>query len=209
MAQKRRDAVIKKKLRRSTVMTFLALSLLLMVVFGLAPLSAAQLGQPFPIVIVPGPPDLTVQISAVPNSIYGGPNPNGVNESSLVTITVQNRLTAPQEPQLFEGTLRLFGSEARGVSISVSMPASLSQVGNMGIPSGFQCAVAPDNHHVFCWGGTIPAGGSVAFQVEIIGAYGCGYRANIQAVADPYNWIAEASETNNDASSEIFVYSIC
>lgn len=144
-----------------------------------------------------------------PNSIYGGPTVNGVNESSVVTITLQNRLTLLHRPHLFEGTLRHFGSEAQGVSVSVSMPASLSQVGTIITPSGFQCAVAPNNHYVFCWGGTIPAGDSVAFQVEIIGAYGCGYTANVQAVADPYNWISEASETNNDASSGISVYSIC
>jgi Right handed beta helix region len=165
--------------------------------------------RPNPIVIHPGPPNLTVHTSAAPNSIYGGPNVNGVNESSVVTITVQNLLTLPQSPHPSPVPLQLFGSEARGVSVSVSMPALLSQVGNMVIPSGFQCAVAPNNHYVFCWGGTIPAGDSVVFQVEIIGAYSCGYTANVQAVADPYNWISETSETNNDASSGIFVYSIC
>jgi hypothetical protein len=162
-----------------------------------------------PIEIVAGPPDLTVKTRAAPTSIYGGPNPDGMNESSVITITVQNILTTPPGPTRFEGKLRLYGSEARGVSLSVSMPASLSQGGNMVIPSGFQCAVTPNNHYIFCWGGTIPGGGIVEFQVEVIGAYGCGYTANVQAVVDPYNWISEKSETNNEAASAISVYSVC
>jgi hypothetical protein len=93
--------------------------------------------------------------------------------------------------------------------MAVSMPVSLKQVGNMMIPGGFQCAVAPSNSFVFCWGGTITAGASVIFRMEVIGEYGCGYKVSPQVSADPYNWISEASEVNNDASTEIFVQSIC
>src|SRR4051812_11993289 len=60
----------------------------------------------YPIEVLPGPPDLAAQISAAPTQIYGGPNFQGANESSLLTVTVQNRLTPPERPYLFEGRLR-------------------------------------------------------------------------------------------------------
>jgi hypothetical protein len=200
--------VSRNNLERSFVTTCLGLGSLMVAVLGVIQPSAAQLVKLKPIEIVPGLPDLTVQTRAAPTRIYGGTNLAGINESSTITITVHNRLTAPQLPQRFEGTLRLFGSEAKGVSLSVSMPAALSQVG-AAIPGGFQCAATPTNHYVFCWGGNIPAGGSVEFQVDVIGEYGCGFMADVRAVVDPHNWIPEASDTNNEATSTISVSSLC
>ena len=90
------------------------------------------------------------------------------------------------------------------------MTDGLKQAGNISSPSGFQCAVAPTNHYVFCWGGTISAAGSVQFQLDVVvedlGGRECGYPGpSIRAVADPYNWIPEASEVNNEAVSRVGV----
>lgn len=209
--EKNKEATVRNmKLSQSIVTTFLVLTLLIVLMLGPISSGLAQESiELFPVEIIPGLPDLTVFTSAAPTLIYGGPI-NNANDSSVVTITVQNRLTAPERGYLFEGTFWMYGAEARGVFVSIAMPTSLSQVGNMRIPSGFECAVTANNHNVFCWGGNIPAGGSVEFLLQVIGgAYGCGYTANVQTEVDPYSWIAEASETNNNASSAISVYSIC
>jgi hypothetical protein len=207
----------KHNLERSFSMIFLSVGSLIVAVLGGVHSSDAQPAKLIPIEIAPGPPDLTVYVTASKTKI-AGPIPPEIKEreSSLITITVHNRLTAPQLsqlPQHVEGSLRLSGSEAKGVTLNVEMTEGLSQVGNMIVPRGFQCAVATNNHFVFCWGGTIPAGVSVQFQVEVIAAfveaikgYDCGVgRSSVRAVVDAHNFILEASEVNNEASSAITI----
>jgi hypothetical protein len=161
-------------------------------------LNGVQLDE---IQVFPGQPDLTVTAQNT-RPIF---TPNGEpRDSSLVTISVQNRLTASQSLPA-----RFFGSEARGILVSVAIPAPLSQVG-MTIPSGFTCGVASGNHNILCWGGTIAAGGSVDFLIEVISEDLAGgfVIVNVQAEVDPYSWIAEVSETNNKASTGVLVANI-
>lgn len=184
-----------------------SLSLALIGVLTFPPVSGQIQIKPNQFVIRSGPPDLVMRMSASPTSIYGGPW-NGVNEISIVTITVENRLTFRK---LMPGQARAVGhgSDARGVLVSIDIPAPLSQVGNVTAPIGFQCAVSPNNHTVICWGGTIPAGKSINIEIAVIGEYTCGSTVEMRAVVDPYSWIGEASETNNEATVKIDVYSLC
>ena len=162
--------------------------------------------------IYQGPPDLTVSVVPAKTWIYGGPLPGVPQDSSLVTITVQNRFSFPPPPPgpvVADKTIPVFGSDARGVLVSVALTLGLQQVGGMIFPPGFQAAVAPDRKTLFFFNGTILAGASVDFQFEVIGDYGCGYNASILVEADPYSFIAETDKTNNRGSATILVSSIC
>jgi hypothetical protein len=166
--------------------------------------------QPFLLTISNGPPDLTVNVTPARNLIYGGPMPGMPQDSSLVTITVRNRLSFLPGPILAkEPILQAFGSEAKGVMVSIGLTSGLRQVGNMSVPAGFQSAVAPNNQTIFFFGGTIPVDASADFVIEVIGDYGCGYSASIFAEVDPYSFITEVSKTNNKGSATIFIQSIC
>ena len=87
------------------------LSSFIVAVLGGVQGSLAQPTKPIIIEIIPGPPDLTVHTIANPD----------VGRAFGITITVQNRPTAPPSPQLppiplperFEGPLRLAGSKQR------------------------------------------------------------------------------------------------
>jgi hypothetical protein len=168
--------------------------------------------QPFPLTISNGPPDLTVNVVPARNWIYSGSMPNMPQDSSTVTITVQNRLSfLPSSPvEAPEPILPVFGSDAKGVLISIGLTSGLRQVGNMTAPSGFQSAVAPNNQTVFFFGGTIPAGASADFVIEVIGDEGgCVSHASILAEVDPYSFITEVSKTNNKGSATILIVSLC
>jgi hypothetical protein len=105
----------------------------------------------------------------------------------------------------------LQGSQAQGVSLGIALGPLLRQVGNFTAGGGFQCSVAVDHRSMFCWGATIPAGSSVELTLEVLADYGPPCRAPdwVQATADPYNFIAEANELNNQAGATIVVESIC
>jgi hypothetical protein len=172
--------------------------------------------------IVTGPPDLTVHLRAVPTLIWDMPNaPLTQKVSSTITIRLENRLTpaGPPGPVRSGERLQLYGSEARGVLVSVSMPALLRQVlpvGPIPFPGGFQC-VGITNNLVWCWGPTIPVSGVVELQFDVIGTFSsdCPEETTsevtqvVQALADPYDWIAEASETNNDGNASIIHRTFC
>ncbi len=167
--------------------------------------------HPFLLKIFNGPPDLTVVIVPTKSVIYGGPVPGTPRDSSSVTITVRNQLSFFPGPIKVEepNILPAYGSEAKGVLVSVTLSSGLQQVGNISLPADFSAAVAPNNQTIFFFGGAIPAGASVDFVIEVIGEYGCGYYATILAEADPYAFIAEVSKTNNDGSASIWIWSIC
>jgi hypothetical protein len=161
-----------------------------------------------------GPPDLTVRVLPAKSWIYGGPIPGVPQDSSLVTVTVQNRFSLPpsfpgpvavEEPD----TLSVFGSDARGVLVSIGLTNGLEQVGGLSLAPGFQAAIAPDKKSMFFYGGTVLAGASVDFQFEVIGPYGCDYKGSILAEVDPYSFISEADKTNNKGNATIAVSSIC
>jgi hypothetical protein len=97
--------------------------------------------------IYQGPPDLTVRVVPAKTWIYGGPLVGVPQDSSLVTVTVQNRFSFPPPPPgpvVADNTIPVFGSDAKGVLVSVSLTFGLQQVGGMILPPGFQAAVAPD-----------------------------------------------------------------
>ena len=159
-----------------------------------------------------GPPDLAVSVVPAKNWIYGGPIPGVPQDSSLVTVKVENRFSFPPpspEPIVADNTFPVFGSDAKGVLVAVTLTNGLQQVGNMILPAGFQSAVAPDRKTLFFYNGTILAGASVDFQFEVIGDYGCGYNASILVEADPYSFITETNKANNRGSATILVSSIC
>ncbi len=168
--------------------------------------------QPFLLTISNGPPDLTVNVAPARNWINGGPIPNMPQDSSPVTITVQNRLSfLPGPIPAKEPILPAFGSDAKGVLVSIGLTSGLRQVGNMTAPSGFQSAVAPNNQTIFFFGGTIPAGTSADFVIEVIGDSdgGCTSLASILAEVDPFSFIIEVSKTNNKGSATISIMNIC
>jgi hypothetical protein len=103
----------------------------------------------------------------------------------------------------------LFGSDVNVALVKVYIPAPLSQLGNVRVPQGFTGSVSPDKHTFYCWGGPIPAGGMVTIDIDVEGAQTCGEKAILRAIVDPSGWVDEASETNNEATTEIYVWSIC
>lgn len=163
--------------------------------------------QPLELKVLNGKPDLTVNIIPAKSIIFGGAIPGVPQDSALVTITVQNRLFFSPAPA--KGLLA-FGSAAKGVFLYIELSQGLHQVGNISVPPGFMTAVLPPNNQtIFCYNGTIQAGTSVDFIIEIIGDPNCGSHLMITAEVDPYNWIDEASEGNNKGRASIFVVSPC
>ena len=151
---------------------------------------------PIQLNITSGQPDLTVRVVPSPNFLLRDFQPI---DSSVITITVQNRLRF-RPPSVS-------GSDANNVAVYIYLSSHLQQVGNMGLPAGFQAVVTPDHHTVFCFGGTIPAGGSVDMIIEVIEVVGENWvgDATIEAVVDPYNSITENLEENNIGSGIIWV----
>jgi hypothetical protein len=159
---------------------------------------------------VPGLPDLT---ATAHNAGYIIINTTP-KMSSRVTITVQNRLTAPQMPPYIrtEGPPKFFGSEARGVFVHIAIPAPLSSTNILPPPAGFMCLPTADNHNVYCWG-TLGAGKSVDLKVDVVSedvGIACGLTTvNVQAEVDPQAFIGEVYETNNTAHTGVEVINIC
>jgi hypothetical protein len=160
--------------------------------------------EPIVLSVQNGPPDLTVSIHLSTNHIMRAEQNQGPVDSSLVTIIVQNRLSFHPGPIVPGGFLGAFGSDVKGVMVTIVLSSGLQQVGGIAVPAGFQAAIAPNHQTVFCFGGDIPAGSSVNFEIEVI-AVGGTYQETISAQVDPYSVIPEASETNNQASASIFV----
>jgi hypothetical protein len=181
---------------------------MLLLLFAVPPASAQVTFEPTR-PIQPGPPDLVPRVVANRFSIFGGqPWPGSPYDTVVFTVTVENRIT------VFASSPRATvtqGSDATGAAVAFTLPQRLKQDGNIIASNGFQCSVAADHHSVFCWGASIAAGNSAEIQVEAYAEYGAGCRApvSVQAVADPYNWIAEANESNNTAISTIVVTEFC
>ena len=152
-----------------------------------------------------GPPDLTVNIMLSTSQIWGVNQFLGPQNSSQVTVVVHNRLsvlpksTLPDEPN----TLPALGSDAKGVMVRIGLSSGLRQIGGVGLPAGFQVAIAPNNQTIVCYGGDIAAGSSVNFVLDVIGVSGA--YETIIAEADPFSVIPETSETNNLAIASILV----
>jgi hypothetical protein len=165
-----------------------------------------------PILLKPdsGPPDLVLRASAAP-ALLPAVSSGSPIDTTVVTLTVENRFTPYGNPVVGK-YLRFFGSDARDVLVYVDLPPLLAQVGNILADGGFQCGVTGNNQTVFCWNGTIPAGASVDIQIEVrsVAQDSCSnFWSEIRAHVDPYGWIPEAYETNNDATTAIFLVGPC
>ncbi len=160
--------------------------------------------EPVPLKIIDGLPDLTVTVVPEKSSIAGGPPPQGVpQESSVVTITVQNRVSFFGGP-IIAGNIRpAFGRDVQGVMVSIVLSSGLQQVGGMSVPAGFLSAVAPNHQTIFFYGGTIQTAASVVFEFDVVADCLHDDYASILAEVDPYSFITEASKTNNMANAKI------
>jgi hypothetical protein len=160
-----------------------------------------------------GPPDLAVIRVAAPRGVVVGEKIGGVQDSTLVIVTIQNRFSPPPQPFAVQGnTWPVFGSDARNVLVMVTLTNGLYQIGNFVLPPGFQAAISPDRKSIFFLGGTIAAGASVDFQFEVAGESVdpvCYYPASILVEADPFSYLVEADKTNNRGSGTIFVVRFC
>lgn len=149
-----------------------------------------------------GLPDLTVNVVAAKKFIWyvgaGAPL-----DSSLVTITVQNRLSIFPGPMIdTRQPLKVYGSEATSVTLMILFSAYLELAGGVSMPAGFQSAASQNS--VFFFGGNIPAGASLDFMIEVIAKEaGCSRSATILAQVDPYSYIHEVSRSNNWGSATI------
>jgi hypothetical protein len=150
-----------------------------------------------PVQFINGYPDLVVRIETSVNSLWLLNQPN---ESSVITITVHNRLHFISRPP----SLAASGSDAKDVVLYIQMSAGLQQVGGMVVPAGFQASVVSNHHTVYYFGGGIAAGESVVFVIEVIGEHPGGI-ATISAEANLRNLTTENLE-NNKASVVINVH---
>ncbi len=151
-----------------------------------------------------GLPDLTVNVVAAKSSILYGGTPS---ESSLVTIAVQNRLSIVPGP-IVRGKqlLKMYGSAATNVMVLILLSSYLQQVGGVSVPAGFQSAASQNSLYFF--GGSIPAGASVDFLIEVIAKQEVSTWATIWAQVDPYAYIQELSKSNNWGSASIYITSV-
>lgn len=158
-----------------------------------------------------GPPDLTVSVVPEKSMIQGGAVPGGPQDSSLVTITVQNRWTFYPGPIVMEepNTIPVFGSDAKNVTLAISLSPGLHQVGNITAPAGFIAAITPNGQTIYLFGGTILAGDWADFAIEVIGDTNCGSFLPILVEVDPFSTITEVSKSNNKASATILVQNLC
>ena len=158
----------------------------------------------------PGPPDLVLRATVAPASLPAVSNASPA-ETSVINVTVENQVT-PYGYPLFGKYFRVRGSEARAVFVSITLPPSLAQVGNITATGGFECGISLSGNTVVCWNGTIAAGARVGIQIEVRSvANHCwpdDRPGEIRASVDPYNWITEASEANNEASSVILLVGV-
>jgi len=195
--------VSQRKLQASMLVRLLALSFLV----G-APSPAV--GQPLKtfrpgkVIVVNGLPDLVVRVQTAPTVVSGIVSSSGPQATSVVTITVQNRFTPYGGPHEADGSVWVVGSAAQNVLVTVDLWPNIVQVGGFAAQGGFQCAVTPNKQNVMCFAGNIPVGATVTIQFEVMTTANqyCTH-AEIYAHVDPYSWIREASDANNEASGGI------
>jgi hypothetical protein len=152
--------------------------------------------------VVAGPPDLAVTVTSNTQSLVGSSRTT-VNQLAEFSIAVKNLLTTTQAMPLI-----LSGSDARLVTLRVTLPAdgTLWQVGNIGADSGFTCKAI--NNTVVCTGGTIAAGQQAHIAVDVAAIQGpCSKVAQVTAAVDPAQ--NEVNLTNNNAATSVTVVNIC
>jgi hypothetical protein len=174
----------------------------------------------------PGPPDLSVSISASPNGIQGvdvdDQVTNGIVALSIVKIDVQNLITFTQIAPGLKGSR--FGSDVPQAVVDIKMGRGvLEQIGGIQVSPGFNCmpATMPTAKTVHCEGGPLLAGNSFQIAFTVLASQACRQQqsdpvpsdsVNVQVKAlDPntMNVISEVSNVNNSATSEIEIYSLC
>jgi|SRR3990172_1698313 len=165
--------------------------------------------KPLLLNIKDGPPDLAVNVAAAKSSILAA-FPSGMRDSTVVTITVHNQLTLIPPSLPISGAVEAYGSDAKGVVVLIQLTHHIQQVGGILVPAGFIAVVAASAQTIYCIGGTIPAGQSVNFQMEVIWKenteVSCWDGGTISAEVDPLSSITEVSKSNNKASMTIGVF---
>lgn len=156
-----------------------------------APLSAEAQRLPARSLEIPfAPPDLEVAVSS--------PATIGADSLAWVDVTVSNTLTAVRNTRF--GSI-MGGSAVSGVDVTVYFGGL--RVVLVETAGGFQCPTpaAGVATQVTCTQGAIPAGGNVTIRVlvamNVADPYYCGLVATT-ALVDPFETIAERSETNNN-----------
>src|SRR6266498_5735237 len=82
-----------------------------------------------------------VQTCALPISSLPAVSNASPAETSVINVTVENQVT-PYGYPLFGKYFRVRGSEARAVFVSITLPPSLAQVGNITATGGFECGIS-------------------------------------------------------------------
>jgi hypothetical protein len=155
------------------------------------PVTAQPRKNSLKFVVDPGPPDLTVQLSALPTRF------DAFYQSSIISIRLQNNLTmvAPEKPNLpgpplenptsADGAIHFLGGVAGGedprsfpvpgeptrkipVSVLVQIPPELSVAGNLLASPGFQCYLVPNTSDVVCSGERLEPTKSAVFLIEVV-----------------------------------------
>lgn len=218
---------------RSTPTTLLSQGLLALLVLGWPARTVGQVSViPYVVKIQPGLPDLVVHATATPTLIPGGRGLGNIPQgSAVVTITVENRFTSPSWRRTADGSVWVFGAEAKDFDVVIEIPYPLSQVGgviapdgsqvylalcgNVGLPShrplgvdGGRVISAPCGQTLACHVRAIPAGGSVDLVFEVVSeAVNGRVTVVVRTNADPSGAVREMSESNNEATLGIVVVS--
>lgn len=169
----------------------------LFTLLALVPQAHAQKGGGFetPTILVKiPPPDLEIAVTA--------PAQIAQATQGTVQVKVDNPLVSVTS---WGGGSTMLGSPAKGVNVSVRLVGLEAIAVQAQGSSGLQCALGWGNRTVYCWGGTVPAGGaaSISITVRETGDECRDYCSSVyvDAIVDGSNTIAERSETNNRALS--------
>jgi hypothetical protein len=161
---------------------------------------AATAATPFvavtPAAAAAGPPDLTVSASASPNSVapYGA--------FALTTYVSNSSKETCHTLANGEDVCTFFGKAVSGVTVTLTIPAGATYW-NGTADHGFYCP-APSGSVVTCTGGNLAMDDTATLHLNY-SAPGAAGTSSVTATVDPYNTIAERTETNNTASASVIV----
>lgn len=171
--------------------------------------------KPVLLVVHPGPPDLVVHALVAPDTLPQWSS-SIQKQTATLTISVENRFTAPNGRWPVDGNLHVSGSNVQTVPVLVLLSPQLAQVGNISAPAWVHCAMSASNQVVSCWtSAPLTPGGSFDILIDVTtvepppGVASFCVFGTIRASVDPNNFIPEVSETNNDASTQIWIPGGC
>jgi hypothetical protein len=162
---------------------------------------AATAATPFvavsPAAAAAGPPDLTVSASASPNTVapYGA--------FTLTTYVSNSSKETCHTLANGEDVCTSFGRAVSGVTVTATIPSGVSYWGGTG-DHGFYCPAQPSGSVVTCTGGSLAMDDTATLHLNYSAPGGAG-TSNVTTTVDPYNTIAERTETNNTALASVIV----